>query len=77
MFYDFCMKRDAKKKEETLKCPFCGEEAIKVIKEETFKASRSNFGRDVKMRMLTDECSNCGESASKVKKKLKKKGYPL
>lgn len=65
------------KEEEVLDCPFCGEETIKVIREEKFTASQKSFGRDMKMRMLVDECSNCEEDGSKIRKKLKKKGYPF
>jgi uncharacterized Zn finger protein len=65
------------KEEEMLECPFCGEETVKVIREEKFTPSQTDFGRDVKMRILGEPCSNCDKGKSEVKKKLKKKGYPI
>lgn len=65
------------KEKDTLECPFCEEETIKVIKKTEFSASRRNHGRDFKMNMISTECSNCGKQESDIKKKLKKKGYPI
>lgn len=65
------------RKEETIECPFCGEETIKVVKKTKFSASRRDHGRDFKMKLISTECEECGKEEKKLRKKLKKKGFPL
>lgn len=65
------------REKDTLDCPFCGEETIKVVKKTDFSASRRDHGRDFKMKLISTECEECGKEKSDLRKKLKKKGFPI
>lgn len=66
-----------KKTKTKMGCPFCDKGEVKVLKQETFNASRRGVGGGFKMKMISTECSECGKSESEIKDEFKNKGYPF